>query len=88
LNTPPLAGLRSFYRFSGSVPAVVETDSAFQSYLDGALAIYGIEADPVERSVIEGVFAIYQPPIERLLTADLDRIEPEQPLDLSRAPER
>ena len=68
--------------------AAVDPDSAFQSYLEGGLAVYGIEADPLERSVIESVFAIYRAPIEQLLAADLDGIEPEARLDLSRAPER
>ncbi len=75
-------------RFSGSVRAAVDADSAFQSYLEGGLAVYGIEADPLERSVIESVFAIYQAPIDLLLAADLEEIEPEPQLDLSRAPER
>ena len=66
----------------------MDPDSAFQSYLEGGLAVYGIEADPLERSVIESVFAIYRAPIEQLLAADLDGIEPEARLDLSRAPER
>jgi hypothetical protein len=70
------------------VRAAVDADSAFQSYLEGGLAIYGIEADPIERSVIQSVFAIYQAPIDQLLAADLEGIEPESSLDLSQAPER
>jgi hypothetical protein len=65
---------------------LVEPDSAFQRYVDGGLELFGIEADETERSVMEGVFEVYRPLLEALLAADLDDVEPERPLDLSRAP--
>ena len=64
----------------------MEPDSAFQSYLDGALASYGIEADETERAVMSGVWEIYREGIGLLLDADLGEIEPELDADLSRGP--
>jgi hypothetical protein len=39
----------------------VEPNSAFQSYLDGALEVFGIEADETERAVMAGVWSVYEP---------------------------
>jgi hypothetical protein len=64
----------------------VEPDSAFQRYVGGGLELFGIEADQTERGVMEGVFNVYRPLLEALLAADLDGVEPERPLDLSRPP--
>jgi hypothetical protein len=61
-------------------------DSASQSYLDGALDTFGIEADEVERAVIAGVWDVYKPGIERLMAADLSGVEPEPAPDLSKPP--
>jgi hypothetical protein len=66
----------------------VERDSAFQSYMDGALASLGIEADEVERAVMSGVWNIYREGIALLLTVDLSEIEPEHHPDLSQPPAR
>jgi hypothetical protein len=66
----------------------VEPDSAFQSYMDGALASLGIGADEVERAVMAGVWNIYREGIALLLTADLSGIEPEHHPDLSQPPAR
>jgi hypothetical protein len=64
----------------------MEGESAFQSYLNGALATFGIDADEDERAVMMGVWAIYEPGIELLRDADLDGIEPELHPDLSKPP--
>ena len=45
--------------------------SAFQSYLEGALEIFGIEADETERAVMAGIWSIYEPAMELLRDADL-----------------
>ena len=64
----------------------MESGSAFQSYLDGALETFGIEADETERAVMAGVWAIYEPAMEMLRDTDLRGVEPETDVDLSRAP--
>ncbi len=64
----------------------VPPDSAFQSYLDGSLEIFGIEADETERAVISGVWSVYEPALQLLRDADLSDVEPEPDADLSRAP--
>jgi hypothetical protein len=64
----------------------MEAGSAFQSYLQGALETFGIEADDEERAVMMGVWAIYEPGMELLRDADLDGVEPELNADLSRPP--
>jgi hypothetical protein len=64
----------------------MEGESAFQSYLNGALATFGIDADEDERAVMMGVWAIYEPGMELLRDADLDGIEPELHPDLSKPP--
>jgi hypothetical protein len=66
----------------------MEGESAFQSYLNGALETFGINADEEERAVMAGVWSIYEPGMELLRDTDLDGIEPEQHPDLSSAPPR
>jgi hypothetical protein len=66
----------------------VTAETAFQSYLEGALETYGIEADETERMVMLGVWSIYQPAMDALRDADLDGVEPELPVDLSKPPKR
>ena len=63
-------------------------ESAFQSYLDGALESFGIEADETERAVMSGAWSIYLPGMFALRDADLDEVELELSLDLSKAPPR
>jgi len=64
----------------------MQGESAFQSYLQGALEIFGIDADLAERAVMAGVWSIYEPGMDLLRDADLDGIEPEPNADLSRPP--
>jgi hypothetical protein len=66
----------------------MEGQSAFQSYLEGALETFGIASDETERAVMAGVWSIYEPGMERLRDADLDGIEPELQPDLSKPPAR
>lgn len=70
------------------VPRAMESESSFQSYMESALEISGIEADQTERAVMMGVWEIYAPAMDLLRDADLDRVEPEADVDLSRAPSR
>jgi hypothetical protein len=66
----------------------MEGESAFQSYLVGALETFGIESDESERAVIAGVWSVYEPGMEILRDADLDGVEPELNPDLSKPPAR
>jgi hypothetical protein len=65
----------------------MEGESAFQSYLNGALETFGINADDDERAVMLGVWSVYEPGIELLRDFDLDAVQPELHPDLSKAPE-
>jgi len=64
----------------------MEAQTAFQSYLEGALETFGIACDEAERGVMLGVWSIYEPGIELLRDADLEGIEPEMRADLSKPP--
>jgi hypothetical protein len=66
----------------------MDAESAFQRYLGGALEVFGIETDEAERAVMTGVWAIYEPGMDRLRDADVDGIEPERNADLSKPPAR
>jgi hypothetical protein len=65
----------------------LDQETAFQSYIEGGLENFGIEADEVERAVMKGVFEIYQPALELLLEVDLDADAAEPSPNLSRPPE-
>jgi len=77
-----------FFAFANTVAGAVTPDSPFQSYLQGALEIYGIDADEVERAVITGVWEVYEPGMRLLAEADLSSVEPEIAPDLSQSPAR
>ncbi len=64
----------------------MEGESAFQSYLNGGLETFGINADEDERAVMLGVWALYEPGMELLRDTDLDDVEPERNPDLSNPP--
>jgi hypothetical protein len=64
----------------------VEPEVAFRSYLEGALDVFGIEADETERAVMSGVWSIYEPAMAELREANLSVVEPERDADLSQAP--
>jgi hypothetical protein len=64
----------------------LDPETAFQSYMEGALETFGIGADEVERAVMSGVWQVYEEGINRLIEADLTEVELEADLDLSRPP--
>lgn len=66
----------------------MDPQTAFQSYLSGALETFGIDADETERAVMAGVWQVYREGMEMLAEADLSGVEPEQAPDLSRPPAR
>ena len=66
----------------------MDPETALQSYLDGALETFGIEADEVERAVMKGVWHVYEDGMRRLTDADLSEVEPEADPDLSDPPAR
>jgi len=64
----------------------MDRESAFLSYLQGALDTFGIEADEGERAVMTGIWSVYEPSLDMLRDADLEGIEPERAADLSKPP--
>jgi hypothetical protein len=64
----------------------MEGESAFQSYLNGALETFGIQTTEEERAVMTGVWSVYEPGMELLRDADLGGIDPELYPDLSKPP--
>jgi hypothetical protein len=86
IEHPSPRRVAGFFAFANTVVVAVTPDSPFQAYLQGALEIYGIEADEVERAVMTGVWEIYEPGMKALRETDLSAIEPEIAPDLSRPP--
>jgi hypothetical protein len=66
----------------------MDAASAFESYLEHALELLGVEADETERMVMTGVWSLYEPGMEQLRDAELDEVVPELRPDLSKAPPR
>lgn len=62
-------------------------DAAAGEFIDGGLALLGIETDEVERAVIDASHNLFWPGIVELLALDLGELEPEPRPDLSRAPQ-
>jgi len=60
----------------------------FERFAGGGFELLGVEADPAELGVMAAVDSIYRPNIDALLDADLDGVDPEPDIDLSRPPER
>jgi hypothetical protein len=63
----------------------LEPNSDLQGNLDGALVMFGIDADATERAVITAVWRIWQPGLTELLEHELSGVREENP-DLSRPP--
>ena len=63
----------------------MEPNPDLQSYLDGALASFGIEADETERAVMAAVWGIWEPGLRELLDHELGDAIEDNP-DLSKAP--
>jgi hypothetical protein len=55
-------------------------------FIDGGLAALGIEADEIERAVIDASHQLFWPGILELLERDLGDVELERDPDLSSAP--
>ncbi len=64
----------------------MEASQRADDFIDGGLAVLGIEADEVERAVIGASHELFWPAILDLLALDLGELEPEPEPDLSRAP--
>jgi len=64
----------------------MEASQRADDFIDGGLAVLGIEADEVERAVIGASHELFWPGILDLLALDLGELEPEPDPDLSRAP--
>ena len=64
----------------------MESEAAFRSYLEGALEVFGIEADETERAVMSGVWSVFEPAMAELRESDLSAVDPEPDADLSKAP--
>jgi hypothetical protein len=64
----------------------MEAGSAFERYVDSGLESFGIEADETERTVMAGVWSIWEPGMTLLRDADLDGVEHETRADLSAPP--
>jgi hypothetical protein len=59
---------------------------AVERFVGAGLELLDLEAGEAEIAVIEAVDGLYRPVIERLLTAELDGIEPEPGADMSQPP--
>jgi hypothetical protein len=59
---------------------------ATKRFVGAGLELLGLDASEAENAVIEVVAAVYRRPIEALLEAELDGVEPEPGADMSRAP--
>jgi hypothetical protein len=63
----------------------LEPNSDLQSYLDGGLAAFRIDADATERVIINAVWSIWEPGLMELLDHELSGVREENP-DLSQPP--
>ena len=66
----------------------MQGSDAFERFVDAGLELFEIDADEVELDVMRAADSIYRPRIKALLEVDLDGVDPEPDLDLSRPPER
>jgi len=65
----------------------METGEKAENFVPAGLASLRIEADEVERAVIDAAHAMFWPPIRALLSMDLGGLEAERDPDLGRAPD-
>lgn len=65
----------------------MEGSDRFGAFVRAGLERLGVEADDVELAVIEAADSLYRRHVDALLDADLDAVEPEPWIDLSRPPE-
>jgi hypothetical protein len=59
---------------------------AAQRFVRAGLELLDLEASESEIAVIEAADGLYRPTIESLLEAELDGVDPERGIDLSRPP--
>jgi hypothetical protein len=64
----------------------MQGSDGFERFAAGGFVLLGMEPDEVELRVMEVADSIYRPHIDALLRADLDWVEPEPHIDLSRPP--
>jgi hypothetical protein len=64
----------------------MQGSDGLQRFTAGGFELFGIEADEAELAVIQAADSIYRPRIAALLEAELERVEPEPHIDLSRPP--
>ena len=64
----------------------MQGSDGFERFAGGGFQLLGIVADDVQLHVMEIADSIYRPRIDALLEADLDGVEPEPRIDLSRPP--
>jgi hypothetical protein len=57
-----------------------------QRFVRTGLRLLELDASDAEIAVIEAADGLYRPPIERLLAAELDGVDPEPGTDMSRPP--
>ena len=55
-------------------------------FVSAGLELLELEADEPELAVIEAVDALYGPPLQALIEAEIDGVEPEAGIDLSHPP--
>jgi hypothetical protein len=58
----------------------------FDRFAREGFALLGLEVDEVELTIMGAVDRIYRPHLEALMAAELEGIEPESDLDLTRPP--
>jgi hypothetical protein len=61
--------------------------SAIKKFVTSGLDLLDLDTGEAELAVIEAVDALYRPPLEALLGAELDGVDPEPGTDLSRGPQ-
>jgi hypothetical protein len=65
----------------------MQGSDGFKRFAGGGFELFGIVADEVQLRVMEIADSIYRPRLEALLEADLEGVEPEPRIDLSRPPQ-
>jgi hypothetical protein len=71
---------------SVGLPAEMGDSDITADFIDGGLAALGIEADEIERAVIDAAHQLFWPGILQLLELDLGDVELERDPDFSSAP--
>jgi len=66
----------------------MQGSDGFERFVEAGFELLGIEADKVELRVVGAADSLYRPRIDALIEADLDGVDPEPDIDLSRPPER